>query len=196
MKFKNYGIISEQIGFEVPVINEPVTEEPIVEESVIEESTEEEVHEKDVFEDAEWSDDSEIDIDQEIKEFRIFHMLKKPITITQAEQKHPLYQLTIMLNRCQASTTSIEIGIERLHSTRFTVNQLVLLNLLSRVIVQSNGERVERTLMVMDSYRGGMTVVGFLDNGPYTVAVLFEPNYNEQIEIIRRQEDIICWNTS
>ena len=43
-------------------------------------------------------------------------------------------------------------------------------------------ERVERTLMVMDSYKGGMTAVGLLDNGPYTVAVLFEPQYNELIE--------------
>ena len=43
-------------------------------------------------------------------------------------------------------------------------------------------ERVERTLMVMDSYRGGMTAIGLLDNGPYTVSVLFEPEYNDQVE--------------
>jgi len=36
--------------------------------------------------------------------------------------------------------------------------------------------------MVMDNYRGGMTIVGLLDNGPFTVAVLFEPEYNEIIE--------------
>jgi hypothetical protein len=35
--------------------------------------------------------------------------------------------------------------------------------------------------MVMDQYRGGMTIVGLLDNGPYTVAVLFEPEYNNII---------------
>ena len=34
----------------------------------------------------------------------------------------------------------------------------------------------------MDSYRGGMTAIGLLDNGPYKVSVLFEPEYNEQIE--------------
>ena len=27
-----------------------------------------------------------------------------------------------------------------------------------------------------------MTIVGLLDNGPYTVAVLFEPEYNDIIE--------------
>ena len=36
--------------------------------------------------------------------------------------------------------------------------------------------------MVMDNYRGGMTIVGLLDNGPYTVAVLFEPEYNDIID--------------
>ena len=78
--------------------------------------------------------------------------------------------------------TSIEIGIEQLHSTR--------LHRESNQVIQSTGpghcqlmvERVERTLMVMDNYRGGMTATGLLDGGPYTVAVLFEPEYNELIE--------------
>ena len=74
------------IGFEVPVIQEPVTEEMVVEEPVIEESTEE-VHEKDVYEDAEWSDESEIDIDQEIKEIPDIPHVEETDTITQAEQK-------------------------------------------------------------------------------------------------------------
>ena len=36
--------------------------------------------------------------------------------------------------------------------------------------------------MVSDSYRGGKTLVGLLDGGPYNVAVLFEPQFNELIE--------------
>lgn len=78
--------------------------------------------------------------------------------------------------------TSIEIGIERLHQTR--------LHRESNEVIESTGpgdcqlmvERVERTLMVMDNYRGGMTATGLLDGGPYTVAVLFEPELNDLIE--------------
>ena len=79
-------------------------------------------------------------------------------------------------------TTSIEIGIERLHSTRLHRESVSVIESTESGNCTLMVERVERTLMVMDSYRGGMTVVGLLDNGPYTVAVLFEPEYNEQIE--------------
>ena len=43
-------------------------------------------------------------------------------------------------------------------------------------------ERIERNLMVSDSYRGGKTLVGLLDGGPFTVAVLFEPEFNDLVD--------------
>ena len=43
-------------------------------------------------------------------------------------------------------------------------------------------ERIERNLMVSDSYKGGKTLVGLLDGGPFTVAVLFEPEFNDLID--------------
>ena len=79
-------------------------------------------------------------------------------------------------------STSIEIGIERLHSTRLHREANSVIDSTSPGECTLMVERVERTLLVMDSYRGGMTAVGLLDNGPYTVSVLFEPEYNEQIE--------------
>ena len=172
------------IGFEVPVIQEPVTEEMVVEEPVIEEPTEE-VHEKDVYEDAEWSDESEIDIDQEIKEIPDIPHVEETDTITQAEQK-PAIQVGNDNNveELPSINTSIEIGIEKLHSTRLHREAIGVIESTEPGNCTLMVERVERTLMVMDSYRGGMTVVGLLDNGPYTVAVLFEPNYNDQIETL------------
>ena len=172
------------IGFEVPVIQEPVTEEMVVEEPVIEESTEE-VHEKDVYEDAEWSDESEIDIDQEIKEIPDIPHIEEIDTITQAEQK-PVSGVDNDNNieDLPSINTSIEMGIEKLHSTRLHREAIGVIESTEPGNCTIMVERVERTLMVMDSYRGGMTVVGLLDNGPYTVAVLFEPDYNDQIETL------------
>ena len=172
------------IGFEVPVIQEPVTEEMVVEEPVIEESTEE-VHEKDVYEDAEWSDESEIDIDQEIKEIPDIPHVEETDTITQAEQKPVIVvENGNDIEELPSINTSIEMGIEKLHSTRLHREAIGVIESTEPGNCTIMVERIERTLMVMDSYRGGMTVVGLLDNGPYTVAVLFEPNYNEQIETL------------
>ena len=172
------------IGFEVPVIQEPVTEKMVVEEPVIEESTEE-VHEKDVYEDAEWSDESEIDIDQEIKEIPDIPHVEETDTITQTEQKPAIVvENDNNVEELPSINTSIEIGIEKLHSTRLHREAISVIESTEPGNCTIIVERVERTLMVMDSYRGGMTVVGLLDNGPYTVAVLFEPNYNDQIETL------------
>ena len=167
------------IGFEVPQINEPVTEEPIIE------NISETADEADVFEDAEWSDDSEIDIEEEIKQIPDIETINKTeITITQTEQ---LETSTVPIDNVEneqmpSINTSIEKGIERLHSTRLHRESVSVIESTQSGNCTLMVERVERTLMVMDSYRGGMTVVGLLDNGPYTVAVLFEPEYNEQIE--------------
>ena len=172
------------IGFEVPVIQEPVTEKMVVEEPVIEESTEE-VQEKDAYEDAEWSDESEIDIDQEIKEIPDIPHVEETDTITQAEQKPAIVvENDNNVEELPSINTSIEIGIEKLHSTRLHREAIDVIESTEPGNCTIMVERVERTLMVMDSYRGGMTVVGLLDNGPYTVAVLFEPNYNDQIETL------------
>ena len=167
------------IGFEVPQINEPVTEEPIIE------NISETADGADVFEDAEWSDDSEIDIEEEIKQIPDIETIDKTeITITQTEQ---LETSTVPIDNVEneqmpSINTSIEKGIERLYSTRLHRESVSVIESTESGNCTLMVERVERTLMVMDSYRGGMTVVGLLDNGPYTVAVLFEPEYNEQIE--------------
>ena len=96
------------------------------------------------------------------------------VTQSVSDQDHETAESTI--------NTSIEIGIEMLHATR--------LHRESNEVIKSTGpgdcqlmvDRVERTLMVMDNYRGGMTATGLLDGGPYTVAVLFKPEFNDLIE--------------
>ena len=168
------------IGFNVPTINHS-------EDQFDQQQEPNESH----IDEEQANDQAEIDIDSELAELdeteptrepeqvnipSIEPVIESPDAILQTTQEQDHNESVPTVN------TSIEIGIEQLHSTR--------LHRESNQVIQSTGpghcqlmvERVERTLMVMDNYRGGMTATGLLDGGPYTVAVLFEPEYNELIE--------------
>ena len=168
------------IGFNVPSINHP--EDQFDQHQELNESH---------IDEEQSSDDAEIDIDSELAELDETEPTSEPeqVNITSIEpvieSPDAVLQTTQEQDNDESDSTvntSIEIGIEKLHSTR--------LHRESNQVIQSTGpghcqlmvERVERTLMVMDNYRGGMTATGLLDGGPYTVAVLFEPEHNELIE--------------
>ena len=167
------------IGFEVPGIVEPVIEEPVVEDTISADN------QPDVLEEAEWSDDSKIDIDSEMEQITdVEPVVHAEVTATQTihEETSPQIASSVETEPVPSIETSIEKGIERLHSTRLHREAISVIEATQSGNCSLMIERVERTLMVMDSYKGGMTAVGLLDNGPYTVAVLFEPQYNELIE--------------
>ena len=168
------------IGFNVPSINHP--EDQFDQQQELNES---QINEEQA------NDEAEIDIDSELAELDETDPTIEPEQVSNPsiepviESPDAILQTTQEQNHDESISTvntSIEIGIEKLHSTR--------LHRESNQVIQSTGpghcqlmvERVERTLMVMDNYRGGMTATGLLDGGPYTVAVLFEPEYNELIE--------------
>ena len=168
------------IGFNVPSINHP--EDQFDQQQELNES---QINEEQA------NDEAEIDIDSELAELDETEPTIEPEQVSNPsiepviESTDAILQTTQEQNHDESVSTvntSIEIGIEKLHSTR--------LHRESNQVIQSTGpghcqlmvERVERTLMVMDNYRGGMTATGLLDDGPYTVAVLFEPEHNELIE--------------
>ena len=168
------------IGFNVPSINHP--EDQFDQQQELNES---QINEEQA------NDETEIDIDSELAELDETEPTIEPEQVSNPsiepviESPDAILQTTQEQNHDESVSTvntSIEIGIEKLHSTR--------LHRESNHVIQSTGpghcqlmvERVERTLMVMDNYRGGMTATGLLDGGPYTVAVLFEPEHNEFIE--------------
>ena len=168
------------IGFNVPSINHP--EDQFDQEQKLNES---QINEEQA------NDETEIDIDSELAELDETEPTIEPEQVSNPSIKPVIESTDTILQTTQEQNhdeslstvnTSIEIGIEKLHSTR--------LHRESNQVIQSTGpghcqlmvERVERTLMVMDNYRGGMTATGLLDGGPYTVAVLFEPEHNELIE--------------
>lgn len=168
------------IGFNVPSINHP--EDQFDQQQELNESQ---------INEGQANDEAEIDIDSELAELDETEPTIEPEQVSNPsiepviESPDAILQTTQEQNHDESVSTvntSIEIGIEKLHSTR--------LHRESNQVIQSTGpghcqlmvERVERTLMVMDNYRGGMTATGLLDGGPYTVAVLFEPEHNELIE--------------
>ena len=162
------------IGFDVPTIEQVTNEHEEVQE--LQEQAE-------TFEDVELeNEESEIDIDKEISSIPDIEeedeVLERPEITNEIEIEHNQESE----ESYPVVSTSIEIGIERLHSTRLHREANSVIDSTSPGDCTLMVERVERTLLVMDSYRGGVTAVGLLDNGPYTVSVLFEPEYNEQIE--------------
>ena len=153
----------ESIGFETPVIVDPIIEEEEIKQSIEQEEFEEMLDEIEVAP-AEAEDEIILPESNVLDEAT----LEQP----EVEQQEPMPSVT----------TSIEHLIESLHSTRLHSEAKSVIDTSEPGNCTLSIQRVERNLMVMDNYRGGMTIVGLLDNGPYTVAVLFEPEYNEIIE--------------
>ena len=158
------------IGFDVPNVDE--TAEPTEEPNQAQSQIHDEVN-------------TEIDIDKEIAEIADAEPSEEigkssDVTIQPVVETH---QEEIQEDPHEVSVnTSIELGIEKLHATRLHRESVAVIESSAAGICSIMIERVERSLMVMDSYRGGMTVTGLLDGGPYTVGVLFEPQHNESLQ--------------
>ena len=184
----NNGVIEVQelwdylgaIGFNVPTIDAPVIEEQVASPPDSASETNHETPDIDIDRELEQITDSvpatPLVNDSEIVQDEI-HVEQHHIPIEEA------------VNDTESSVnTSIEVGIERLHSTRLHRESLEVISTTMPGLCRLTVERVERTLMVTDSYRGGMTAVGLLDGGPYSVAVLFEPVHNDKIETMLGKE--------
>ena len=161
------------IGFDVPTTEPEIIEPPVIVEEAVHQMVE--------------TTEDEIDIDAEIEQIEDTIVdapasLDNDVTISITETQTREDYSEANIEQENTVETSIEIGIERLHSTRLHREATSVIESTSSGDCTLLVERVERTLMVMDEFRGGMTVVGLLDNGPYTVSVLFEPEFNEQVE--------------
>lgn len=152
----------ESIGFEKPIIVDPI----------IEEESKEPITEEDFDNMLDEIEVPPVEIDDEpvLEEIEISNEIhQEQVEIDQEEQKPSV-------------STSIEHTIEKLQSTRLHSEANSVIDSSQPGNCSLSIQRVERNLMVMDHYRGGMTLVGVLDNGPYSVSVLFEPEYNDIIE--------------
>ena len=159
----------EEIGFEIPEIVDPVIEVPDANETIDEmpetiipdDEFEKQLEEIDNYSDAE-PDTEQVGIEAE------------PI-IQQETVEQVIEDENII-------STTIERTIELLENSKLHSEALSIISNSEEGSCTLHIDRIENNLMVSDSYRGGKTLVGLLDGGPYNVAVLFEPEFNDLIE--------------
>ena len=178
----------EELGFQMPVIEEPVIEEPEVESSIIEENIIEEDN-LDEFEN-EFNNDS-IEIDTEVKEVPEIIDAQDSTPEPPEDNINEVKPVTDEMVSTSIEKTIEELGNSRLHSEA----NLIIANSDSGPCTLKV-ERIERNLMVSDSYRGGKTLVGLLDGGPFSIAVLFEPEFNDFIDDNVSKNKSVCFNAA
>ena len=174
----------EEIGFEIPKIEDPLIEEPEVAKfdddppdakSFV--SDDEFERELDEIDD---ENQQEPQVEPKIIEF-------EPIVEQQVEPEE-------VAENDNAISTSIEKTIELLENSKLHSEALSIISNSEAGNCTLQIERVENNLMVSDSFRGGKTLVGLLDGGPYNVAVLFEPEFNELIEQQLSKTKVVTFN--
>jgi len=74
-----------------------------------------------------------------------------------------------------------EIMIERLEQSRLSSEADAIIAECHEHLCALRVEEVERTLLAKDEFRGGYTVVGEFDGGPFSAGVMFPESENEKI---------------
>ena len=169
----------EELGFEMTIIEDPIIEEPEVIESIDEVPG--------------TSSISDEEFDRELEEIGIEEQIEPDVEQILIETE-PVIQTEETIEEENTISTNIERTIELLENSKLHSEALSIISNSEEGICTLHIERIENNLMVSDSYRGGKTLVGLLDGGPYTVAVLFEPEFNEVIEQQVAKSKVVSFN--
>ncbi len=160
----------EEIGFDIPKIEDPIIEQVELKESI---------------DDASEAIISDEEFEKELEEIS-FESEVEPETEQIVIEAEPIIQQQEIIEQIYEEentiSTTIEKTIELLENSKLHSEALSIISNSEEGKCSLQIERIENNLMVSDSYRGGKTLVGLLDDGPYSVAVLFEPEFNDLIE--------------
>ena len=159
----------EEIGFEIPEIVDPVIEVPDANETI------DEMPETTIPDDEFEKQLEEIDNYSEVEPDTEQIVIEAEPIIQQETVEQVIEDENII-------STTIERTIELLENSKLHSEALSIISNSEEGSCTLQIDRIENNLMVSDSYRGGKTLVGLLDGGPYNVAVLFEPEFNDLIE--------------
>lgn len=85
-----------------------------------------------------------------------------------------------------------EIMIERLEQSRLSSEADAIIAECHEHLCALRVDEVERTLLANDEYRGGYTVVGEIDGGPFSAGVMFPESENEKILAFKIGTTINC----
>lgn len=91
----------------------------------------------------------------------------------------------------EAVNTANEKMIEQLYSARLSSDERAIIANAVPSMCQIKVERIERTLMVTDHYRGGHSIVGLLDGGPYKVSIMLPESENEVVKSFNKEDLVI-----
>ena len=163
----------EEMGFE----NNVVTPEPSLQETPAVTVVEEELDIDEVFE--------EIDIVEE--EIPPQQVVESPIPI--AETMNVEESSSVILDE-NVNTTNEKL-IEELYSSRLSSEERAIISRAKSNICTIKVERIERTLMVTDHYRGGHSIVGILDGGPYKVSIMLPKSENDVVTKFQKEEIVV-----
>ena len=89
------------------------------------------------------------------------------------------------------NTTSEKL-IEELYSSRLSSEERAIIAKAESSICTIKVERIERTLMVTDHYRGGHSIVGILDGGPYKVSIMLPESENGVVTKFLKGETVVA----
>ena len=88
--------------------------------------------------------------------------------------------------------TANEKLIEELYSSRLSSEERAIIAKANSSICTVKVERIERTLMVTDHYRGGYSVLGILDGGPYKVAIMLPKIENDVVTAFMKGDTVVA----
>ncbi len=157
----------EEIGFEIPEIVDPVIELPDANEAI------DEMPETTIPDD---------EFEKQLEEIDNYSEPDAEQIVIEAEPIIQQETVEQVIEDENIISTTIERTIELLENSKLHSEALSIISNSEEGSCTLHIDRIENNLMVSDSYRGGKTLVGLLDGGPYNVAVLFEPEFNDLIE--------------
>lgn len=165
----------EEMGFENEVVSLPTPE-------VVEENDIEEVYDE---------------IDQTIEEIiqpnNIESTISSPVTEEIVEPSSA--------NISEVAENNNEDIIQQLLSARLSSDEREIITGAKNSICSIQIERVERTLMVTDHYRGGHSVLGILDGGSNKVLVMLPESENDVVtkfskgDVVETNAIIVSWSS-
>jgi hypothetical protein len=88
--------------------------------------------------------------------------------------------------------TTNEKLIEELCSSRLSSEERAIIAKADSSICTIKVERIERTLMVTDHYRGGYSVLGILDGGPYKVTIMIPKSENDVVTAFMKGDTVVA----
>ena len=137
------------------------------------------------------------EIDNMEEEIPLQQVIESPIPI--AETMNVEDSSSVILD--ENVNTNNEKLIKELYSSRLSSEERVIIAKAKSSICTIKVERIERTMMVTDHYRGGHSILGILDGGPYKVLIMLPKSENDVVtkflkgDTVVAEAKVISWSS-